>query len=395
MTQPQRGRRVVIAGGAVMGSATAYFLANHPDFSGEIIVIEKDPSYQLCASARSAASIRQQFSSAINISISQFSIAFLRDIGKHLAVSGDAPHIDLVEGGYLFLASKAGAQQLNQNHQLQRSFGADITCYSRAQLAQRYPWLNTDGIEAGCYGTSGEGWFDGYGLMQAFRRKARSLGVRYVQGVVEGLKKNECGWLVQLEGGEQLQTEIFVNTAGASGGAALCRSAGLDLPITSQKRMIFPFECKEEIRNLPLLVDPSGFYVRPEGKSYICGCAPAANKDPECFDFAVEHDFFMEELWPRLAHRIPAFESLRPGLAWAGHYDMNGFDQNAFVGPVPQLEGFYLALGFSGHGLQQAPAVGRGLAEHIATGTYQSLDLTPLSIERFWNGTPLLEKNVV
>ncbi|WP_346914783.1 FAD-binding oxidoreductase [uncultured Roseibium sp.] len=386
---------VAIIGGAVTGSSIACQLASRDDFSGRIVVIEADPSYQVCASARSAASIRQQFSSAINIEISLFGIQFLREIGDRLAVNGDRPAIDLNEGGYLFLATPDKQDILAENHALQTRLGADIGWLDIEGLKAKFPWLHVDDLAGGCHGLTGEGWFDGYGLMQAFRKKARSLGVDYIAAKAEDLSRDGSGWRVTLSTGESLSVATVVNTAGASGGAEICRKAGLDIPIHSRKRCVFTFECRDALPRFPLLIDPNGTYVRPEGTSYICGSAPDEANDPDCDDFEVDYALFEEHIWPTLAARVPAFEAIRPGAAWAGCYDMNLFDHNAFVGAVPGIDGFYLALGFSGHGLQQSPAVGRGMAELIACGRYETLDLTPLSIERFGQNKPLIERNVV
>ncbi len=378
-----------------MGSSIACQLAGRDDFSGRIVVIEADPSYQVCASARSAASIRQQFSSAINIEISLFGIQFLREIGDRLAVNGDRPVIDLNEGGYLFLATPDKQDILTENHALQTRLGADIAFFDTDGLKAKFPWLNVDDLAAGCHGLSGEGWFDGYGLMQAFRKKARSLGVDYIAARADDLVREGSRWRIDLSNGDSLSVPAVVNAAGASGGAEICRKAGLDIPIHSRKRCVFTFECRDVLPRFPLLIDPNGTYVRPEGTGYICGSAPDAADDPDCDDFEVDYALFEEHIWPTLAARVPAFEAIRPGTAWAGSYDMNLFDHNAFVGAVPDLDGFYLALGFSGHGLQQSPAVGRGMAELIACGRYETLDLTPLSIERFGQNRPLIERNVV
>lgn len=180
---------VVIVGGAVMGSSVAYHLLADPDFGGRVVVIEKDPTYQLSASALSAASIRQQYSSAVNIRISLYGIQFLRAIGDILAVDGERPEIDLKEGGYLYCASAAGAQILRENHALQTTEGADILLLDPSGLKARFPWLNTEDLEAGTWGRTGEGWFDGWGLLQAFRRKARALGAEYVKGEVAEIER--------------------------------------------------------------------------------------------------------------------------------------------------------------------------------------------------------------
>ena len=386
---------VVIIGGAVMGSSVACHLAQRNDFNGRVVVIEADPAYEFCASARSAASIRQQFSTAINIEISLYGIEFLRSIGNALSVGPEKPVIDLHEGGYLFLATPEKAGILKDNHLLQTGLGADIGYFDQAGLSGKFPWLNVTGLLAGCHGLSGEGWFDGYGLLQAFRKKARSLGVDYLAAKASVEQGNGGIWNVRLSTGETLNTPVIVNCAGALGGTEICRQAGLPVPVVPKKRCVFTFECREHLTGFPLLIDPSGTYVRPEGTGFICGSAPPADRDPDCTDFDVDYALFEEHIWPILAARVQAFEAIRPGAAWAGTYDMNLFDHNAFVGDVPGLDGFFLALGFSGHGLQQSPAVGRGLAELITTGGYQSLDLSPLSIARLSENAPIVEKNVV
>ena len=395
-----RNYDVVIVGGAVMGSSIACHLAMDPDFAGSVLVVEKDPSYRACASALSAASIRQQFSDPTNIAISLYGIDFLREIGTRLAVGDERPAIDLHEGGYLFLATPDNRPILEENHALQTRMGADIAFLEPRELAARFPWLNVEGIAAGCWGRTGEGWFDGYGLMQAFRKKARALGVPYEAGEVtmaarEGAAREGEAFRLTLSNGETISCGMLVNAAGASGAARLARQLGVALPVESRKRMIFTFACREAVAGCPLLIDPSGTYVRPEGTGFLCGSAPPEERDPESGDFDVEHDFFDEYLWPVLATRVPAFEAIKPGQAWAGHYDMNLFDHNAVLGPVEAVPGLLLCAGFSGHGLQQAPAVGRGIAELVMHGRYRTLDLTPFAFARIAQNRPVLEKNVV
>lgn len=386
---------VVVIGGAATGSSVAFHLAADPDFRGRVLVLEQDPSYQRCASALSAASIRQQYSTAINVRISLHGIAFLREIGARLEVEGERPDIFLTEGGYLFLAGPHGRAALAAGHAVQMAEGADIAILEPDALAARFPWLSVEGIAAGCYGLSGEGWFDGYGLMQAFRRKARSLGVEYRAARADRVKV-EGGRVtgVVLADGSEIACGAVVNSAGA-GGRAIAASAGIDIPVHMKKRMIFTFTAEDAVPGCPLLIDPSGTYVRPEGKGFLCGAAPDAADDPDSDDFEVDHAFFDEVVWPALAARVPAFERIRPGRAWAGHYDMNAFDQNAFIGAVEGVAGFYLANGFSGHGLQQSPAVGRGLAELIVHGAYCTLDLSPLAFSRLAGNAPVRELKVV
>ncbi len=386
---------VIIIGGAVHGASAAYHLAADPGFSGRILLIEKDPSFATAASALSAASIRQQFSDPTNIAISLYGIRFLREIGERLAVEGSRPAVSLVEGGYLFLASAAGKPVLEANHALQTSLGADVALLDPDALAARFPFLALDDIAAGSYGLTGEGWFDGWGLMQAFRAKARSLGVEVETATVESIV--EAGGRVTgvhlADGGFRAAGHVIV--AAGTGATALLAPLGIALPVEARKRCIFTFACREKLPGFPMLIDPSGTYCRPEGELFLCGAAPDPDDDPAATDFEVDYALFEERIWPVLAARVPAFEAIRPGRAWAGHYDMNLFDYNAIVGPVPGIANLLVANGFSGHGLQQAPAVGRGLAELVARGAYETLDLSPLGFERILAGRPLLEKNIV
>jgi FAD-dependent oxidoreductase domain-containing protein 1 len=391
---------VVIVGGAVMGSSTAYHLLSDPGFEGRVVVIEKDPTYQLSASALSAASIRQQYSSAVNIRISLYGIAFLRRIGEHLEVDGERPQIDLKEGGYLYCATGAGAPILVENQALQAAEGADILLMDPPALRARFPWLNVDDLAAGTWGRTGEGWFDGWGLLQAFRRKARSLGAEYLKGEVAEVERDGRKVVaVRLTDGTRIACGTLVNCAG-SGGRALAAMAGLAIPVQAKRRYVFTFSCRERVENCPLLIDVSGAYVRPEGEGFICGASPEAGLDPDWRDEdpatqEVDFAFFEEFIWPALAHRVPAFEAIKPGRAWSGPYDMCLLDHNAIVGPAGEIENFHLCNGFSGHGLQQAPAVGRGLSELIVHGRYRTLDLSELGYGRVLANRPLLERNVI
>ncbi len=386
---------VVIVGGAAMGSAVAYFLASHPDFTGSVRVLEQDSSYANSATARSAASIRHQFSTPDNIRMSQFGTQFIRQLGRCLAVDGEAPDVGFHEGGYLFLASEAGQGVLQANHRVQRGLGVDVALLGPDALQARFPWLSTQGLSAGSLGLSGEGWLDAYGLMGALRRKAMALGVQYQQAQVLGLQRQ--GRRIErvlLTDGSALACSVVVNAAG-TGAAALARSAGIALPVQARKRCVFYFTSPAQLPHCPLVVDPSGAYFRPEGAGFICGISPPADQDPECFDFEVQHALFDDTLWPILAARVPGFEAARVHNAWAGHYDVNTLDHNAILGAHPEVDNLLFANGFSGHGMQHAPAVGRALSELVVHGAYRSLNLSALGWARVLENRPLLEVNVV
>ncbi len=314
---------VVIAGGAVIGSSIACHLAmRQPGL--KVLVVEPDPTYQRSASALSAGSIRQQFSSAVNIDISLHGIDFLRRVDEHLGVDGEPVDIGLKEIGYLYIATEPGAPLLAELNALQNGRGADIVLFDRAGLAERFPWLSNEDLAAGSWGRTGEGCFDGYGLTQAFRRKARALGVTYRQTRVVDVI-SEAGRVAGavLEDGERVACGHLVDAAGASGARTLAARMGFAAPIFAKKRCVFTFRCPDALSGFPLLIDTSGVWVRPEGDGFICGYSPDdLDESDHGADFEVDWPLFEEILWPALAARVPAFEQLRPGRAWAGHYDM-------------------------------------------------------------------------
>ncbi len=386
---------VVIAGGAAMGSSTAYHLTAGAGFSGRVLVVEKDMTYMKSATALSLSSVRQQFSQPINIRIGLYGFDFLKRAKDVLAVDGDAPALTVTENGYLYLASEAGVATLTDNHAVQQREGANIALLKPDEIAARFPYIDVEGVALGALGLSGEGWFDSYQLLQAFRRKARSLGAVYREDTVsEVLRTGSRVTGVRLASGVEIACGAFVDAAGASGAARIARELGVDIPVHSRKRCVFVFEARERYVDCPLVIDPSGVYFRPEGQTYLVGGA-APDPDPDCDDFDVTWPQFEAELWPVIARRAPAFERLKLTGAWAGHYDLNVFDHNAIVGRLPGYDNAYLAAGFSGHGVQQSPAVGRGLAELVVHGGYRSLDLADFAYERILEGRPLLERNVI
>ena len=386
---------VLIVGGAAVGSATAYFLASQPSFKGSILVVEQDPTYARSATALSAASIRHQFSTPENIRLSQFGSSFLKSVGDHLRVDGEAPAIGFKERGYLFLATAQGLGILQSNHHTQCAENVDVSLLTPAQLLSRFPWLNVDDLSAGSLGNTGEGWLDAYALMQGFRRKALSLGVQYRQARVEALcRQGRLVTSARLSTGESVTCGTVINAAG-TGATALAQSAGIALPVQARKRSIFYFTSSARLPACPMVIDPTGAYFRPEGEGYLCGIAPSPEQDTECDDFEVQHSLFEEVLWPILAARVPGFEALRLQRSWAGHYDMNLLDHNVIVGAHPDVDNFLFANGFSGHGLQQSPAIGRALSELVTFGEFRTLQLEALGWGRVVEGRPLREINVV
>ncbi|HKO08665.1 MAG TPA: FAD-binding oxidoreductase [Alphaproteobacteria bacterium] len=386
---------VVIVGGGAIGSSIAAFLASSPDFRGRLAVVERDPSYGRASTTRSAGGVRQQFSTPGNIEMSKFGVHFVKHVGDYLAVDGEVPQVGFHEAGYLFLASEAGRPVLEQNHALQRTHGADNALLPPAALAERFPWLSTEGIALGSLGLSNEGWFDPHALLQGFKRKARAEGAVYIADeVVAVARRGACVTGATLASGASLACGLMVDAAGPFAGA-VAALAGVDLPVRPKKRYVYVIDCRTPLPGCPLLIDPTGVWLRPEGRQFICGVSPEEGDDPDCEDLELDYRLWEEVVWPTLASRIPAFEAVKLTNAWAGHYDYNTVDQNAILGRHPEVENLLFANGFSGHGIQQSPAAGRGIAELILYGEYRSLDLSEFAYARLAAGRPLRELNVV
>jgi FAD-dependent oxidoreductase domain-containing protein 1 len=383
---------VAIVGGGIMGSALAYWLTRlDPNVS--VVVIERDPTYAAASSALSAASIRQQFTTPINIRISQASIGFMRQADELLEVPGACVDIGLKERGYLYLAQPPGLASLHRAHAIQRELGADVALLSTPELAARFSWLHGDDIAAGSLGLSGEGWFDGYALLTAFKARARMQGVTYLRGKVCGMGTNgRRVENVRLADGTEIVSRYVVNAAGPWA-RSVAQLAGFDLPVAARRRTVYVISCPIRLEPFPLLIDPSGFWIRPDGSSYIAGMPP--DIDPDDAPLDPDYESFESVLWPALAHRIPAFEAARLERAWAGYYEMNLFDHNGIVGFHPRISNLLMLNGFSGHGIQQAPVVGRGVAELICHGRFVTLDLSDLSYERMVENRPLREANII
>lgn len=379
---------VVIVGGAVVGSAAAYFLGRPGGAS--VLVLERDPSYANCATTRSLASIRHQFSTPENIRLSMFGTAFIRGAREELEVD-----VAFREGGYLFLATTEGGAVLQANHATQRAEGADVALLRPAELQARFPWLAVNDLAAGSLGLAGEGWLDAHALMHGFRRKAIAHGAEYRKAEAVAF---ECDGgrvtAVRLSDGTRVACGLAINAAG-TGATALARSAGIELPVESRKRCVFHFRSPARLGGCPLVIDPTGLYFRPEGEGFLCGIAPPEAEDPESFDFDVPLAWWEERLWPALARRVPGFEAARLVSAWAGHYDVNTLDANVILGPHPSVPNLLFANGFSGHGLQQSPGIGRALAELVLHSGFRTLDLSRLGWARVLANQPLRERNVV
>jgi glycine/D-amino acid oxidase-like deaminating enzyme len=385
---------VVIVGGGVVGSASAYYLRKL-GFSGSIAILDKDTTWQWGCTARSAGGLRQQFSTPENIALSTFGLGVVRGLREEFGPEAD---VSFREQGYLILASEAGLPILEENHRIQIAHGADNALLRGTELSERFAWLVADGLAAGCFGLSGEGWVDPYLLAALFRKAAMARGVELIQAeVTEVSRKGPRIAAIGLSSGEAMGCGVLVNAAG-TGAGQLAAMAGIDLPVGPRKRYVYVLDCPaatEALHRAPLTVEPGGVYFRPEGRNFLCGLSPDAQDEPQVFDWEVDYSWFEERIWPVLAERVPLFEAVKVISAWTGHYDYNALDQNAVIGPHPEIGNFLFANGYSGHGLQQGPASGNAIAELIVHGGYRTIDLTRFGYERILRNAPLFEKNVI
>ena len=390
---------VVIIGGAMYGSSVSWFLANNPDFDGSILVVERDPTYQACSTTHTNSCMRQQFSREINVRISQFAAEFVKNMREFMGNDKRVPNLPIQSYGYMYLAdNEAFADVLRESQQIQASLGAGTKIMSAEEIKHDYPFYNVDDIVAGSHNLIDEGYFDGGTLFDWWRRSGKEKGVEFLGNEVVAMTSNANGTRIEsvtLKSGEIIACGTVINASGPRA-VLTSRMAGIEIPVEPRKRYTFIFDAEQPLdRDLPLTIDPSGVHMRTDGQYYLAGCPPDDDPAVDYDDYEQDHSIWMEKVWPIVATRIPQFEAIKLMNSWAGHYAFNTFDQNAILGPHTRVENFIFLNGFSGHGLQQSPAMGRGTAELITYGEYRSLDLSPFNFKRIENNEPFNEKAII
>lgn len=390
---------IIIIGGAIYGSAIAWFLSNDSNFDGKILVIEKDPSYEFSSTARTNSCIRQQFSTKINIQISQFGADYINNFRTHMNGDPDIPILSIQNFGYMYLANtKEFAKVLWENQKTQASENAETKYMSAKEISYDYPFYNVEDIVAGNHNLKNEGYFDGNTIFNWWKKSAKKNGAEYIKNEVCSMNLNESKTNVNsivLKSGEVIVCDKVINSAGPYA-SKVSLMAGIEIPVEPRKRYSFVFKAEKPLdRDLPLTVDPSGVTVRSDGQYYLAGCPPDYDPAVDYQDFTIDYSIWETKVWPRVVHRIPQFESIRLINSWVGHYAYNVLDQNAIVGYHSNVRNFIFANGFSGHGLQQSPAIGRGIAELITYNEFRSLDLAPFRFSRIEANEPFIETAII
>jgi len=388
---------VIIVGGAIIGSSSAWALSANPSFDGSILVVERDMTFASCSTAHTNSCMRQQFSNPLNIMMSRHGAHHVRNFRDHLGGDPEIPDIDVNHFGYMYLAgTDITATALRNNQKVQAELGSATQIMTAAEIQDAYPFYNVDDIVCGSHNLVDEGYFDSGTMFFWLRRKGRENGVEYIENAVVDIQRvGNRLTSVKLASGETIRCGTVVNAAGPRA-VEVASMAGTELPVEPRKRFTFVFQAAERLdRDLPLTIDPTGVHMRSDGEAYMAGCPPDIDLAVDYDDHAMSHDLFEDKVWPVLAHRVPAFEQIKVTSQWAGHYAYNTVDHNAIVGPHHEVSNFIFANGFSGHGLQQSPAIGRGVAEIIAHGEYRTIDLTPLGYHRIVANEPFMETSII
>ena len=380
---------ILIVGGGVIGSSIAFHL-RRDGYAGRVVVIERDPTYARASSFLAMGGIRQQFSSAVNIQLAQYGTRFYAEFDRALRVPGHRPRANFRQRGYLFLVNDAMAERFDARVDRQRRLGAHVERLTLEQLRARVPGVRLDDIRFGVFGPD-----DGYGepreILAGFRAAAAAAGAEYVTAeVVDLIRRSGRVEAVVLDSGERMPGVAVVNAAGPFA-AGLGTMAGVELPVQPVRQHLF--RCALPVRwpyRFPVVIDPTGVHWRhddPATESEPDRLVVARTKldEPPGENFDCDLSRWETDFKPPLVRRVPGLEPLELIEGWAGLYAMTP-DHNPLLGEHPAAPGFFLANGFSGHGLMIAPAVGKVLSELLRTGRADTIDIRCFDPGRFDHG---------
>jgi len=384
---------IVIIGGGVIGSSIAYNLVND-GVDASVLVIEKDPTYEFASTTLCAGGVREQFSLPENIKIARYSLNIYENFDEIMEVDGDKAHAEFIQRGYLILGNENNWSKLKENYKIQKEMGVHVSLLATDDIKELVKHMHTEDLVGATFG-SRDGTLDPYGVMQGYIKKAKKLGAEYLYEEVKEIEvRSGKVEAVITDKGTTVSCKVLINAAGPYA-PVVGKMAGIDLPIDPTRRMAYLFDPKEKFDyELPFVFNTDGdLWLRHEtGKMILAG-----KNIPETpgFNFDWDRDFFMEDVWSSMAERIPVLDTGKLIRGWAGLYAINRMDQNAIIGQLGNVEGFYGAVGFSGHGMMQAPAVGKCMSELIQFGKYQSVDLSCFSFDRFKTGKLVFEDEIV
>jgi sarcosine oxidase subunit beta len=384
-----RTAEVVIIGGGIVGSSIAY----HLTAAGckNVLVLERESSQGKGSTGKSMGGVRAQFSTPVNIQMSLYSIPFYAAFDQALGYP-----CGYRAQGYLFCATSARHMAyLRTNHECQARLGLKTArLISADDIRAMFPQLRSDDIVGGAF-CSTDGFVDPYSAMNGFMAVAGQHGAELWKSTeVTGIQRGAQGVSAVQSSRGPVSTRKVVNSAGPWA-ASIAKMVGIDLPVEPLRRMLAPTEPFDQFpHTAPMIIDMSnGFHFRPEGLGFLL----AWNDPEETPEYKTDFDpNFIEKILTRAADRIPIFENLAVNSkrAWAGLYEMTP-DHHPILGPVPEVPGFFLANGFSGHGVMHAPATGKILSDLILGGKTDLIDASLLNLARFAEGRMIKETAVL
>lgn len=382
---------IVIIGGGIIGSSIAYHLARAG--AGDVAVIERDPTYEIAATPRGSGGIRQLFSLPENVAMTRHGLPFYESFDETMAVDGEAPAISFRRQGYLFVSDGGDAATMEANFRNQEKLGVAAELLDGPALGRLFPSIRTDDVEIAVHSPN-DAWIDAHAALQGFRRKARSLGVTYLQDEFAAAQiADGKAAAVICASGERIEAELFVLAAGAWSGE-VGHLFGVDLPVEPMSRESYFFRCEAALEPLPFIKSETDLAFRPEGTGYTGGVPDWSV--PAGWNWELDPHRFEEVVWPALAHRVPAMETLRLERGWRGHYARNSLDKSAIIGRwEAEPANLYIATGFSGHGIMHAPATGLAMAELILAGRFETMDLARFGTGRVLRREPYAEAGIV
>jgi len=371
---------IVIIGGGIVGLSIAYYLALKK--AGKIVLFEKGQLGE-GSTGRCVGGIRTQFSTEINI---RFSLESLKTFEQFEDEFGVNPEFKKI--GYLFLAaSEQEIRVFRENITLQGKFNIPVEFLSPDEIRCRWPYLRTDDVLGGTF-CPRDGCAGPSEILSGFVNGAKKEGVKICEGTeIVGISVAKGRIHSVKTQDEEIFAPVVIN-AGGPHAATIGGMAGVHIPVKPLRRQIFitgPFHLADH--PIPLTIDiHRGWYFRQEGNGLLL----SGPLDPEpSFNLNTEYEA-MAETSENAMYRVPALEKARIGRGWAGLYEISP-DHHAILGKVPEAEGLILANGFSGHGFQHSPAVGKVISELITDGKASTIDISSLSIERFKKGELVLE----
>ncbi|HUQ17586.1 MAG TPA: FAD-binding oxidoreductase [Candidatus Saccharimonadales bacterium] len=375
---------VVIIGGGVIGASIAYHLTQRG--IRDVLVLERD-RLGSGSTSRNAGGIRLQFSTEINVRMSQRSLPALLRFEEEMGID---PLFSQV--GYLFLITdEHDIEPFERSLALWRRLDVPAVRLEREQIPAIFPELAVDDVRFATF-CEADGHADPNSILQGYVTRARAGGARFEEGALVTAIDQNGGRVTGVRCGDrQVACETVVDAAGAWAGqvAAL---AGVTVPIVPLRRQIFITNPVDGFdRDFPMTIEfSSGLYLHRDSGGVLLGMADPL--DPVGFDDRVNWEFLPEVVERGLA-RLPLLERATIKTGWAGFYEDTP-DKHAILGRAPGLDGFVCAAGFSGHGLMHAPATGELIAEVIC-GLPPSIDIAPLRLARFAEGDLVLEHNVI